>query len=188
MYATAVAGFNDDPEQRQMARISMASVRRHMPDVEIVHLSDHRTKTLEGADSVMAIEWKAGHSNRGDLHALVHGDVLFLDTDTLIARDLRPVFDGSFEVAVAKRPDAWAGPEKYNQGVVFSSDEHFWKDLAEHARARKQWSEVTFMEVFDSGRYRTKVLPEIYNYSPPADVAVLHWKGIRHRDMLRLFG
>ena len=177
-------GHEVGAEQRKLAAISIASVRKHMPGVEIVHLADLKTKTLDGVDSVLAMAWD-GH-NRGDLQSQIHGDVLFLDTDTIITQDVSGVFnDKDFEVAVAKRPSDWEGDE-FNQGVVFSRNEKFWKAVAEKARERKVYDEAGFTDVVLNGGFRVKQLPETYNLAIPPDTAILHFKGQRKKVMLGL--
>lgn len=184
-------GHEVNAEQRRLAAISIASVRKHMPGVEIVHLADLKTKTLDGVDSVLAAAWDGPlcvptHNNRGDLQAQLHGDVLFLDTDTILTQDVSGVFDDKeFEVAVAKRPDDWEGAE-FNQGVVFSRNEKFWKAVAEKARERKIYDEAGFTDVVLNGGFRVKQLSETYNFAIPPDTAILHFKGQRKRVMLGL--
>lgn len=179
-------GHDESEEQRKLASISIASVRKHMPGVEIIHLSDLRTKTLEGVDSVLCMPWEG--NNRGDLQAQLHGDMLFLDTDTIVTKDLSGVFeDMDFEVAVARRPDYWEHKEaEFNQGVVFSRNEKFWKAVAEKARQRQSYDEIGFTDVVLNGGFRVKLLPETYNFSIPHDIAVFHFKGQRKKVMLDL--
>jgi len=179
-------------EQRKLAKISMASVRKHMPGVEIIHLSDLKTKTLEDADSVLCMPWD-GHNNRGDFQAQLHGDMLFLDTDTILMQDVSHVFDDKqFEVAVAKRGEWDDCKGEYNQGVVFSRQEKFWKAVANKARERSQYDpinsydEVGFSEVVSSNAFRVKVLDQAYNFSPPPGLAIFHFKGARKAQMLSL--
>jgi hypothetical protein len=176
----------DTAQQRKLARISMASVRKHMPGVEIIHLSDMKTKTLEDADSVICMPWD-GHNNRGDFQAQLHGDMLFLDTDTIIMQDVSNVFDDkSFEVAVARRGEWDDCNGEFNQGVVFSRQEKFWKAVAEKARTRGTYDEVGFSEVVNSGAFRIKLLEQAYNFSPPPGLAIFHFKGARKSQMLSL--
>jgi hypothetical protein len=180
-YAFADFGHDAATEQRWLAAASISSVRRHMPGVPIVHLSDLRTKTLDGVDEVIAREW----TNRAELQAHLHGPVLFLDTDTILMRDVRHVFEKEFDVAVASRPSDWADADRaYNQGVVFSRNEHFWGTLSDLSKQRGRYGEEEFSYVVKSGEFKVLELPESYNFSPPDDLAVLHFKGPRKRMML----
>lgn len=177
-YSSLIYG-SDSYEQRALAAISIRSVRRHMPGVKIVHLTDHRTKTLDDVDEVLTIEWKKA-TNRADAHALVHGEVLYLDTDTVITKDLSSVLKENFQIAVAVRDDDTG--LRYNGGVIFCRDEHVWRDVAARTRDLGD-AEQAFNEVLLSGKYKVFELPNLYNYTPP-DVAVYHFKGPRKLVML----
>lgn len=173
-------GHEETRLQRPLAAKSIASVRRHMPNAEIVHLTDLKTKTLDGVNSVLAMDW-TGH-NRGDFQAQIHGDAIFLDTDTIVTRDLTDVFAQDFDVAVTERHDS----EEYNQGVVFSRNEKFWKAVANLARSRGVYDEAVFTEVVNKGGFKVLELPIAYNFAVPPGLAVLHFKGPRKKFMLAL--
>ena len=179
-YSSLIYG-NDSYEQRALAEVSISSVRRYMPYARIVHLGDHKTKSLDGVDEFLAITWKAG-TNRGDAHALIHGECLYLDTDTVVTRDLSPVFKENFQIAVAVREDP-TEDLKYNAGVIFCRDEHIWTDVADRIRSCGD-PERGFNQALLSGKYKVLELPTLYNFTPPADVAVYHFKGPRKRVML----
>lgn len=179
-YSSLIYG-NDSYEQRALAAISIASVRRYMPYARIVHLGDHRTRTLDGVDEALNIQWKSG-TNRCDAHVLIHGEALFLDTDTVVTKDLGSVFKSDFQIAVAVREDP-TEDLKYNAGVVFCRDEHIWYDAADRIRACGD-PERGFNQALLSGKYKVLELPALYNFTPPADVAVYHFKGPRKRVML----
>jgi hypothetical protein len=179
-YSSLIFG-NESYEQRALAHISIRSVRRYMPSAKILHLGDHKTKTLEGVDEFLAIEWKRG-TNRADAHALIHGEALYLDTDTVVTRDLSPVFRENFQVAVAVREDP-TETMRYNGGVIFCRDEHIWRDVSERIRSVGD-AELGFNQALLSGKYKVHELPVAYNYTPPSDVAVYHFKGPRKRVML----
>src|SRR3990167_7325139 len=122
------------------------------------------------------------------MHAQLHGDMLFLDTDTILVRDVSHVFDDKeFEVAVAKRGAFDECGGEFNQGVVFSRQEKFWKAVADKARERKSYDEIGFSEVVNSKEFRVKVLENDYNFAPPPNLAIFHFKGPRKKHMLDLW-
>mgnify|MGYP000066486456 CR=1 FL=1 len=187
----------------QLAANLIASVRRTMPGVPIAHLTDQETAPLADVDFVIR------HTSRppvalGCLDAYAHagpGDWLFLDTDVVVQRDVRPVFDLAFDVAVATREGTLRPNEigtkfmarmPFNKGAVFSRCAEFWGDAVRACLTmpakRQQWmgDQLAMNEVIDGGRYRVVVLPNTYNYPPKTrgDVdarskAILHFKGNR---------
>lgn len=178
-------GHDATVEQRQLATKSIASVRRHMPAAEIIHLTDMKTEPLDGVDCVWATEW-AG-KNRADLQSAVDGDTLFLDTDTIIMQDVSAVFKQSFDVAVAARPPDWDHKEApFNQGVVFSRSPEFWRAVAKKARERRSYDEEGFSDVVLNGGFKVLELPVDFNFSVPPNLSILHFKGQRKKYMLAL--
>ena len=181
-FYAGVYNGKDYPEQRRLASISIASVRRQMPQVEIVHLTDERMRPLTGVDSVIRCELRP-KTNRGDFQATIEDDVLFLDTDTILLRDVSYVFhDADFQVALSRFP----GEQPFNQGVVFSRAPRFWDAVARRARENGVYDERAFNDVLLGGDWRVKELPDLYNFTPPPDLAIFHFKGPRKKVMLCL--
>lgn len=178
-------GHEASAEHRLLALRSIWSVRKHIPNANIIHLADYKTKTLDGVDEVIAARFDPKTFNRAHFQAQVWGPCIFLDTDTIVTRDVSDVFKQKFDIAVAKRPEGWEGTEKYNGGVIFSTGEHFWKDFAKHTEEHG-CTDQTFSDFLLASGYRKLELPEAYNFSPPDDVAVLHFKGPRKKTMLAL--
>lgn len=184
-YSSLIYGTGDSYEQRALARISISSVRRHMPYARIVHLGDHQTKTLDGVDEALTIQWNRG-TNRADAHALIRGEALFLDTDTVVTRDLSDVFRAEFQIAATLRPpEEITETYKYQGGIIFCRDEHVWHDVASRIRSGAD-PEQGYNDALLSGKYKVMELPQIFNYTPPADIAIYHFKGPRKRVMLDL--
>ena len=167
---------------RALAVKSIASVRKNMPAATIVHATNYGTKAFE-VDEVVRHHHDAqllpqSGFNRADIQATIAGDVLFLDTDTLLLRDVSDVFTHEFDIAVAMPRE-----DEFNQGVVFSRRPEFWTNVAEEARRQKRYSEKAFSDVVRSGKYKVRVLAAEYNYPPPPDLAVMHFKGRRKNLM-----
>lgn len=172
----------EDRDQRRMAEKSIASVRRHMPQAEIWHLTNETTKIFDGADEELRRPWSKDwftHS-RADTQGELDGDCLFLDTDTILVRSVEDVFKYRFDVAVAEKAEEG---DTYNQGVVFSRTPGFWKAVARKAREKQVYDEVGFTEVLESGEFKVQELAHGYNFAPCHDLAVLHFKGQRKKAM-----
>lgn len=182
VYFYSMAFGKDYPEQRRMAAVSIASVRRQMPRAEVIHLTDPAMRPLYGVDSVIRMGG-LDPKNRADFQSRMDGECLFIDTDTIMVNDVTPVFhDTAFDVAVSgKNEDG-----QYNQGVVFSRCPEFWAAVADKARELKVYDEPGFNSVVGSGRFKVKELSNVYNFSVPQDMQIFHFKGQRKKTMLCL--
>lgn len=187
------------PHER-LARILIASVRQWMPTVPIVHFTDTATRALTGVDEVR--RRPAGPIALGCLDAYAaagEGDWLFVDTDVVIQRDVRWIFDRSFDLAVASREGTLLEKEvgttfmasmPHNKGAVFSRSPAFWRAAAAHLRTlsakRQEWmgDQVAMNAVIASGAFTIEILDPRYNWPPKhaddvRDKAILHYKGKR---------
>lgn len=192
--------------QRQIAERMVASVRKTMPAVPIVHMRDEATPEVADCSS-QVIPWdgKRLMTYRGQhLAALEHGDVLSLDTDVIVQKDLRPVFHRHFDVALTKRKGPILDPAgidiaklmPYNTGVMFCKRAAFWariydliKSMPEEAQG--WWGDQMAVKAA-APEFNTLELPcSTYNYTPSvesedvSDKAVVHYKGNRKDWMLR---
>lgn len=186
----------------ELAARLIASVRRTMPGVPVVHLTDDVTLAIQGVDETQRRPYTDGLVALGCLLAYAavgYGDWLFVDTDVIVQRDVRHVFtDGEFNVAVADRAgtltpqdEGWKSlaAQPFNKGVVFSRCPAFWRDAADTCRllkpGRQAWmgDQDAMNRVIEAGKYHVAVLPNSYNYPPKAqdddvrDKHVLHYKG-----------
>lgn len=190
----------DSPVHVQLAARLMASVRRSMPGIAVTHLTDESTAGIEGADAVVRLSGGPVALACLEAYAACLGDWLFVDTDVVVQRDVRAVFDQTFDIAVASRAGTLLPKEvgtkfmarmPYNKGVVFSRSPAFWRDAADDLRTRARTSQA-FMgdqeamnRVIASGLYQVVVLSSAYNYPPMAadedvsDKALVHYKGSR---------
>jgi len=194
-----------------LARVLIKSVRRAMPGVPIVHLTDTNTPAIDGVDGVFRGSPGPLALSVLQMYAEAHGaadpEWLFVDTDVVVQRDIRHVFDDrTFAVAVATREGTYKPSEvgtkfmsrmPYNKGVVFSRSRDFWLDtvalLRESSEQQQSWmgDQRSMNDVIAAGDYCVKVLEASYNYPPKfigQDVRqqhILHFKGPRKAWMGR---
>jgi hypothetical protein len=167
-----------------MLEAMLRSVRRSMPSVKIAR--------LESPEQPMALAIL-------DSRSRVSGEWLFLDTDVLVRKDVRQVFDGAFEIAVADRVgtfeagDAFMARMPYNSGVAFSRSQAFWQACVarcwSYKPGRQAWmgDQQAMNEVIATQVFSLAVVPSAYNYPPQSpdedvsDKAILHLKGRRKK-------
>lgn len=186
-----------------MARSLIASVHKAMPGVELWHLADGDCQTLPEVtgthrchgDMPMAIR-------RMSLQASLEGEWLFVDTDILIRKDVRHIFDTRFDVALTDRIGTqmqgtpYGSIMPYNLGVAFSTSRLFWAGVRSLLYTLPQkfqkWEGdqrviCDMMTVNHRFGFDIKVLPgRIYNYPPVtendpkiAEASIVHYKGAR---------
>lgn len=189
----------------QLAQVLIVSARRWMPNVEIVHFTDSDTRAIVGVNEVrrqpagpVALSCLEAYASAGD------GDWLFVDTDVVIQRDVRWIFDRSFDIAVASREGTLLEKEvggkfmasmPYNKGAVFSRSPVFWCEAAAYLRTlspkRQEWmgDQVAMNAVIATKCFNVEILDPRYNWPPKTkddihDKAILHFKGKRKAWML----
>lgn len=179
------------------ARTLIASAKAVMPDVEIFQLTDGACPQVAkviriAGDMPMGVRRMKHYAN-------LEGDWLFLDTDILIRKDVRPVFDKPFDVAVASRVGTYMEGSDYakempfNFGVVFSRSALFWRSALSLLQALpkryQEWEgEQRVMCAMAKDKrlpFKTEILSSAYNYTPSkkdedlSDKFILHLKGPR---------
>lgn len=195
-------------EHLELARFLVKSVRRSMPGVQITHFTDTTTKAVAGVDDVLRREPGPIALSVLEHYAGVTGEWLFVDTDVIVRRDVRHVFndDPVFDIAVATREgtlkDSEVGTQfmasmPFNKGAVFSRSQLFWQGAANYLReaSEKQQSwmgdQREMNKLIASNCYAVKVLDAGYNYPPKfigQDIRahhILHFKGPRKAWMHR---
>lgn len=171
-------------------RLMRQSVRQALPGVAIVKLPD------AGGPLALAVL---------QAYASVTGEWLFLDTDTIVQRDVRHVFDEAFDIAVADRAGTLTEADRsgtalqampFNKGAVFSRSQLFWDHslavLQAMSLSRQAWmgDQIGMNLTISGGKFLVKILPNSYNYPPQSaqedvsDKHVLHYKGRRKAWML----
>lgn len=129
---------------RALAARMMESVRNHL-GCELVHLTDMTTPAL--CENVVRASTVGKHrvSWHMDLMATQPGNVLFLDTDTVVQEDVSDIFNLDFDVALTAKSTKFAvfkdreGDPHYmpfNLGVVFSRKPEFWLEIKKRVEAK----------------------------------------------------
>jgi hypothetical protein len=193
-----VTFFGDAPVP--LAEKMIQSVRKM--DCQIIQLTDHDTPRLEGVDDVQRIPYEGDFGGFRLKHfMLVQGEVLHLDYDVIVNRDVSYVFDAEFDVALTKRSEndktvsqKMNQVSPHNMGVVFSRNPDFWKEVYEHYMSVPMkswmWIQIATTEIAHSTQLNVLELPgEVYNYTPSSpledvsDKAIVHYKGDRKHWM-----
>lgn len=191
-----------------LAKALIRSVRKSMPGVEIVHLTDDVTVPIAGADRVERHAPAPVALGCLEAYAAHEGEWLFVDTDVIVQRDVRWIFDRPFDIAVAEREGTLQPKEigtkfmssmPFNKGSVFSRCPAFWAAAATHLRTqsekRQNWmgDQASMNAVIASGAFKVEILPARYNYPPQRQdedlnaQAILHYKGDRKAWMLEAY-
>ena len=184
-------------EHWAIAKSLIASSKQAMPDVEVWQLTDGNTPKVPGIDGCLRVGGDMPMAvRRVTAHSMLHGEWLFVDTDVVIQKDVRHVFESAFLVAVTDRvgslwehsPDVKDMP--YNMGVTFSRSPKFWEDVKERLLQLdpelQQWCGDQLVVCSLAGPKYLKVLPgHIYNFTPGtrdedrSHAAIVHYKGAR---------
>lgn len=193
-----------DPQHFLHAQALVESVRRVMPGVTVLHLTDTDSPAVLNTHA-MRLPDGPMLERRLEHYAACSGATLFLDTDTSVTRDVRDVFDDPhFDIAIADRH--WAGIPQgdavmhtmpFNTGVVFSRSPEFWQETLRVWRGfpkeQKDWmsEQRAVYQVIRTGRFRVKILPgEVYDYPPRTQddpctgAAIVHYKGPERKRWL----
>lgn len=183
----------------------IASVRQAMPGVAIWHFTDLETPAIAGVDYVDRYRWASAVALARMQSYARPGEWLFVDTDVIVQRDVRHVFDQPFDVAVATREGTLKPTEvgtkfmaamPYNMGAVFSRCALFWakavERMATYSAKRQKWmgDQQALNDTIRDGGFSVAVLSNAYNYPPVSrdddvrDKAILHFKGPRKAWMV----
>ena len=179
----------------------LQSVKRHMPGVDVLQLTDDDTPAIDGCEVVrMPWDGKAPMLYRMRHLAQLSGDVLCIDTDVMLQANLGHVFAFPFDVALTWRD----GPildtngvdvTKFmpiNCGVMFTRERRFWRECVRFCESHN------FEDWYADQIAVTKVYPHFdtlrlhcdnFNYTPAhaADSLgrlALHFKGDRKPMMV----
>lgn len=170
----------------QLPRIMVASARKSMPDAPIVQLTDEVTAPVAGVSELLRRPDDGIHLMTFRLEhfaGLAPRDVVFLDTDVIVQRDLAPLFEWEFDVALTAREAMVIDPDgvditvdmPYNTGVMLGkpSGWTFWRDAARHCEGlsdehRRRWGDQHAVKATaDAAPLCILDLPcRLYNHSP----------------------
>jgi len=175
-----------------------------MPGVKVTQFTDAKSPAVYSVDDVRRKPPAPLPLLRSAHFSDVEGDWLFLDTDIVIQRDVRSVFDDPFDVALCDRngltlpgEENFAKEMPFNAGVIFSRNPSFWKVV--HARLKRvkkldPWfgDQKIIAELAASGEFNVKILPGQQFNCPPTSAtdttieqaSIVHYKGNRKEWML----
>lgn len=201
-----------DARHSVMGDAMIRSVRETMPGVSVTQLTDLTSPALHGVSSVIRRAPAPLALATARLYSELEGEWLLVDTDVLVQRDVRHVFDEPFDVAVVERGPTLVVGEMvpgtksrqfiermpHNIGVVFSRCPAFWAEVARRMEQESEklqaWmgNQEIACQLIREGKWRIRVLPATYNWAPAVsneDVsqqAIVHYKGPVRKDwMLR---
>ena len=199
--------WRGDPTHNVLADMLIRSCRRVMPDIELVQLTDNTSPAIYGMDTVRRRTHAHTAMLRVEHYIECDGEWAFLDTDILVRRDLRTVFDDPFDVAIADRVGCSTPTEgedyplyqamPYNSGVVFSRCPDFWRAVLHYMEtvppAKKDWmgDQYAVNAVVAEGRFTVKIVPGRAYNCPPLHrldscdgAALVHYKGPQRKDWM----
>lgn len=190
-----------DPTGYVLADFLLRSIRTTMPGVEVTQLTDATSPVLVGVDAVqrrpvapiaafIAEHWAA----------LEDGDWLLVDSDVVVQKDVRPVFDQlKFDLAVATREGTLASGEDaqfmrrmpFNCGVVYSRSAAGRRVLADRVRQLSVQDQAWLGIQLVMPQLRPLILYNTFNFPPrtPDDshvpsAHVVHYKGPWRKRLL----
>jgi hypothetical protein len=187
--------------------IMIQSVRKAMPGVKIIQLTDMTTKALP-ADEVVRQPWDGEHLvlHRFMRYAEVNEPCLFLDTDIIVRDSLEPEFELGWGVMVTRRTAPVLDPNgnnitgimPYNSGVIGVKDFGYLRECVSLIQGMGEdkklwWGEQHAMaQIQYKNKYDVPI--EVYNYTPMRQDEsfrgrkVLHLKGERKSWMPKIWG
>lgn len=192
--------------QRELARIMVTSARAAMPGVKVKMLTDHATPAIEGVDEVLRrpmhgwqwIPWVCDFCSKLD------GEVLYFDTDVVIQKDLRGLFNVPADIVLPYRgPKTVDGRQMpFLFGVVAYRKREIWDEVRDRVLAmpevEQKWygSQIATFEMWmeeNNGRGKWKIssVPcSEYNYTPrdaheeAPEKWMLHYKGRKRKTWM----
>jgi hypothetical protein len=198
-----VAFLFQGPLPQSLARVMCESVRKAMPGVRIHQLTDLGTPSLTFVDAVQRVDLTDLIDFRFQHLARFPEDMICLDYDCIVQRDIGAVFDQPFDLAFTRRPKAdrtasqgAAAAMPHNLGVIFqrTSGKAFWSEMSEEwTKGEYNWlaGQMLVSQKIAKGDFNILELPgEYYNYTPSKpdeDLrarAVVHYKGNRKHWMV----
>jgi len=192
-------------EDLTLPTLMVKSVLKAMPDAIIIQMTDMVTPQIKGVSSVIRKPYNGLLMTFRMQHlADLDGEWITLDTDVIVKKDLRSVFNNDFDVALTKRYGAIFDSDgndvakimPYNTGVMFSRNKIFWKNaykllLTMPVSAHQWWGDQLSVRMCaESAKFKLLELDcAEYNYTPESekdnkDVFVLHFKGKRKDWMI----
>jgi hypothetical protein len=202
--------FRGDTSHIVCADMMIRSIKVAMPGVEIVQFTDEHSPEIFGVSYSIRKPNKPAAVLCVEHYSECKGDWLFIDTDVIVQKDVRDVFDTSFDIAIADRigtklPDEETDSDAieymrsmpHNLGVVFSRSPEFWKavgqEMLDMSLDKQYWAgnQYAACTVIASGVFNVRILPGVtYNYPPRiedtdfSDKAIIHYKGPTRKQLM----
>lgn len=193
-----------DPTGYVLASFLIDSVRKHMPGAPVFQFTDDDSPAVIGVDMVQRRKAERNLSlSRSAHYAACQGNWLFVDTDVVIQKDVRFVFNEKFDVMVTDRdwphlpplPESFMKYNPYCAGVVFSNNSDFWKEVHDecdpHGSSAVGWfnDQRALATIARNGKYNVPVVSGHDFQYPPLndevpDVAIMHYKGPERKQAL----
>jgi len=186
-------------QEPKWASMMVASVRRFV-DCEALQLTDMDTDTIEGCTAVRRV-FDGDNMTMFKMEHLANldGEILVLDTDVIVQKDITKVFAFDFDVALTWRDGpVWADSGQdlakimpINCGVMFSRSPAFWQHCWEWSKEHPGgWYSDQFAVAANWRRFNVLRLNcDNFNHTPNSkseDVSkryVVHYKGKRKEWM-----
>lgn len=185
-----------------MADAMVRSAREAMPGIHVCHLTDDLCPPYQEADEVRRCRADMEFGLIRMWHFCnMEGPWISADVDLKFQKDVWHVFDDDFDMACATRLgtkwglSTYAQVMPYNNGILWSRGPEFWREqIQDYNRMPMQWrpwvEQLLFNNTFQSGKFKTKVLPCQYNYPPdegwPEKAYVLHYKGTKRKKLMEI--
>lgn len=178
------------------------SVKEHF-DLPLIQMTNSETAEIKGVDEVIREDYGGMALSRiASIRYYDHDELLILDNDLIVRRNIEHVFDKDFDVGLTYRTSHEPGGQSkinqgqpFNSGVMFSKCPEFWVDCLEWCYTvdpkAQEWGceQRSVNKIALEGNYNVLELPcTEYNWSPnpgkmESDAAVWHYKGDRKRWM-----
>lgn len=195
----------------QMCAQALArSVRRVMPGVPVVQFTDETSDGVPDVDEVRRLPPEPLARLRMRHQASVTGEWLFVDSDVLVQRDVRPVFAEPFDIALTTRNWPHLRPSAgftermpFNTGVAFSRHAKFWRAAYDRVcnmpRDLQDWmgDQQAICDLVVTPKIKLRLLKgSRYNLPPALDgdaetnaelerkAHILHFKGVERKALL----
>ena len=186
-----------------LAKVMIASVRQHMPNVIVTQLTDERSRKVQGVDEIRRVSGRMYPYLLCKHLAELPTPFIRVDYDMVFQGDITHILDGDYDLAANLHGDQKINDSEWGQAYPYATSvlgcnrrgtefaEDFRKTHMESGRDDWMGLIPSVNDVISSGRYKVRPLPGfIYNYTPkdkddrPPGALVLHYKGLRKKWMI----
>lgn len=180
----------------RLASFMVSSLRKVMPDAQIIQQTDSVTKAIAGVDRVERLDWNGKQLMTYRLRHLsnLKEPTLVLDVDIVVQRDVSEIEQVEGDIVLTSRHAAkeeLADAMPYNTGVMFVRNPTFFSDCWEWCKQAssevQRWGgdQLAVAAVVKDGKFTVSTIPgRIYNFSPKRrgdkrleQAAIVHYKG-----------